>query len=243
LTGFHAIEEYLRSRSGSPSGASPGARLLVSSSGPRIREILALAGKLGLAVERVSAAELDRLAPGHRGVLLEADETSVREEPDLDSFLLDPPERSLVVLLDHIEDPQNLGAILRSADVFAADLVLVPRKRSAPLTEAAVKASAGAAAYAPLVLVPNLAEALRKLAKAGYWLYAADMGGASLPRAEISARAAIVLGNEGAGISRLLRDECDFALSIPMAGHVDSLNVSAAAAVLMYEYRRRYPAG
>jgi 23S rRNA (guanosine2251-2'-O)-methyltransferase len=237
LTGFHAIEEFLRS---SPDASS--LRLLVSSSGPRIKEILALAGERGIRVERVPAGELDRLSPGHRGILLEAGDEAARAEPDLGSFLLDPPERSLVVILDHIEDPQNLGAILRSADVFAADLVLAPRKRSAPLTDAAVKASAGAAAYAPLALVPNLAEALRRLKKAGYWLYSADMGGASLPDADLSARSAIVLGNEGAGVSRLLRDECDFALSIPMAGHVDSLNVSAAAAVLMYEYRRRFPA-
>lgn len=214
---------------------------MVCASGPRIKEILALADRLGLRVEKAMKAELDKLAPGHRGVILEA-EAEAPEGPDLDSFLLDPPERSLVVLLDHIEDPQNLGAVLRSADVFAADLVLAPRKRSAPLTEAAVKASAGAAAYAPLAAVPNLAEALRRLKKAGYWTYAADMGGASLPEAEIAARAAIVLGNEGSGVSRLLRDECDLALSIPMAGHVDSLNVSNAAAVLMYEYRRRFPA-
>jgi 23S rRNA (guanosine2251-2'-O)-methyltransferase len=238
LTGFHAIEEFLRS----PQGASSGARLLVSSSGPRIKEILELAGKLGLRVERASPRELDAAAPGHRGIILEAETAAAREEPDLDSFLIDPPERSLVIVLDHIEDPQNLGAILRSADVFAADLVIAPRKRSAPLTDAAVKASAGAAAYAPLALVPNLAEALRRLKKAGYWLYAADMGGVSLAETELSARSSIVLGNEGAGVSRLLREECDFTLSIPMAGHVDSLNVSAAAAVFMYEYRRRYPA-
>jgi 23S rRNA (guanosine2251-2'-O)-methyltransferase len=244
LTGFHAIEEFLRSqKKGASSARAVQARLLVSGSGPRIKEILALAEKLSLRVQRVSKAELDRLAPEHRGILLEADEGEAPEESDLDTFVLDPPERSLVIVLDHIEDPQNLGAILRSADVFAADLVLAPRRRSAPLTDAVAKASAGALAYAPLAMVSNLAEALRKLKKAGYWLYAADMGGASLCDADVSARAAIVLGNEGAGVSRLLREECDIALSIPMSGHVDSLNVSAAAAVLMYEYRRRWPFG
>ncbi len=242
LTGFHAIEEFLRSLKGATPANSPRARVLVSGSGPRIREILALADELGLPIERVSKPALERLAPGNRGIALEADGGYEREEPDLDTFLLDPPTTSLVLLLDHIEDPQNLGAILRSADVFAADLVLAPRRRSAPLTDAAVKASAGAAAYAPLALVPNLTDALRKLKKAGYWLYAADMGGSSLALADLSARAVLALGNEGAGLSRLIRDECDFALSIPMAGHVDSLNVSASAAVLMYEYRRRYPA-
>ena len=248
LTGFHAIEEFLRSRkpaaflAPTSSEAVSSARLLVSAAGPRVKEITILATRLGLRIERASRLELDRLAPGNRGVVLETDEISEREEPDFDTFLLDPPQNSLVIMLDHIEDPQNLGAILRSADVFAADLVLAPRRRQAPLGDAAAKASAGAAAYAPLALVPNLAEALRRLAKAGYWIYAADMGGASLPEAEISARCALVLGNEGAGVSRLLKDECDFSLSIPMAGHVDSLNVSAAAAVLMYEYRRRFPA-
>jgi 23S rRNA (guanosine2251-2'-O)-methyltransferase len=236
LTGFHAIEEFLRSKQ----GASSGTRLLVSSSGPRIKEILALAGKLGIEAEHCAKGELDSLEPDNRGIALETQELE-REEPDLGSFLLDPPERSLVIVLDHIEDPQNLGAVLRSADVFAADLVLAPKKRSAPLTDAAVKASAGAAAYAPLALVPNLAEALKRLAKAGYWLYAADMGGTDLVKADIAEKSAFVLGNEGSGVSRLLKDECDLALSIPMGGHVDSLNVSAAAAVMMYEYRRRFP--
>lgn len=240
LTGFHAIEEFIRSLD---KGASSGTHILVSGSGPRIKEILALAAELGLGAKRLSKPELDRLAPDNRGILLETDEPIEREEPDLDTFILDPPEKSLVLVLDHIEDPQNLGAILRSADVFAADLVIAPRRRSAPLTDAAVQASAGAAAYAPLVLVPNLPEALRKLKRAGYWLYAADMGGAKLPDADISARSAIVLGNEGSGVSRLLREGCDFSLSIPMAGHVDSLNVSAAAAVMMYDYRRRFPFG
>lgn len=236
LTGFHAIEEFLRSKQ----GASSGTRLLVSSSGPRIKEILILAGKLGIEAEHCTKGELDALEPDNRGIVLETQERE-REEPDLGSFLLDPPERSLVIVLDHIEDPQNLGAVLRSADVFAADLVLAPKKRSAPLTDAAVKASAGAAAYAPLALVPNLADALKRLAKAGYWLYAADMGGTDLSKADIANRSTFVLGNEGSGVSRLLKDACDLTLSIPMAGHVDSLNVSAAAAVMMYEYRRRFP--
>jgi len=237
LTGFHAIEEFLRS----PRGSASGARISVCSSGPRIKEILKLAGKLGLEVDEVARSELDAAAPGHRGILLEAEADS-GAGPSLELFLADPPERALVVLLDHIEDPQNLGAILRSADVFAADLVIAPRKRSAPLGDAAVAASAGAAAYAPLVQVANLAEALRRLKEAGFWAYSADMGGSSLPAAELGARSAFVLGNEGAGVSRLLGEECDLALSIPMSGHVDSLNVSVSAAVFMYEYRRRFPA-
>jgi 23S rRNA (guanosine2251-2'-O)-methyltransferase len=241
LSGFHAIEERLRALAGDRGAGPAQARLLVSGSGPRIKAILELAAKLGIQPTRAAAAELDRLAPDNRGIVLEAEEGG-SNEADLGTFLLDPPERSLVIVLDHVEDPQNLGAILRSADVFAVDLVIAPRRRSAPLSEAAAKASAGASAYIPLALVPNLAEALRRLAKAGFWLYAADMGGAALGQAELPPRCVMVLGNEGSGLSRLTREECDAALSIPMAGHVDSLNVSNAAAILMYEYRRRFPA-
>jgi 23S rRNA (guanosine2251-2'-O)-methyltransferase len=241
LTGFHAIEEQLRSARGPRKEGSASDRLLVAGSGPRIKAILELAAKLGVRAIRCAPEELDRLAPDHRGLILET-EGEASLEADLGSFLLDPPGRSLVVALDHVEDPQNFGAILRSADVFAADLVIAPRRRAAPLSEAAVKASAGAAAYVPLALVPNLAESLRALAKAGYWLYAADMGGSPLGEAELPERCVLVLGNEGAGLSRLIRDLCDGILSVPMAGHVDSLNVSAAAAVMMYDYRRRYPA-
>ena len=240
LTGFHAVEELLRSSLAA--GRPLRGRVLVSGSGPRIKEILALAAKLGLPVERAAKVELDRLAPEHRGLVLEADaERSPAAEADLGEFLDSAPERALVIVLDHVEDPQNLGAILRSADVFAADLVVAPTRRAAPLSEAAIKASAGASAYVPFAQVPNLAEALRRLAEAGFWRYAADMGGEALPGADLPARCAIVLGNEGSGVSRLLKAECDGAISIPMAGHIDSLNVSASAAVLMYEYRRRWP--
>ncbi len=237
LSGFHAIEEFLRSGKG-------GGRILVAGSGPRIKEILVLAARNGLPVRKVSKAELDRMAPDNRGIVLETDSTEAMGEVDIDAFLegLEEGQGALVLILDHVEDPQNFGALIRSADVFACDLVVAPNRRAAPLSDTTAKASAGALAHVPLALVPNLAEVLRRLAKAGFWSYAADMGGQALGKAELPARCAIVLGNEGAGVSRLLRDECDGALSIPMGGHVDSLNVSAAGAIFLYEYRRRFPA-
>lgn len=237
IAGFHAIEELLKT------GKAEG-RLLVSGSGPRIKTILELARKAGLPVVKATNEELSRLAPEHRGVVLETSREEAAGEADLGEFLerAEGAKTSLVLVLDHIEDPQNFGAILRSADVFSCDLVIAPNRRAAPLTEAAARASAGALAHVPLALVPNLAEALRRLADAGFWRYAADMGGDSLPKADLPAKLALVMGNEGAGVSRLLRDECDGSLSIPQSGHVDSLNVSAAAAVLLYEYRRRFPA-
>lgn len=235
LSGFHAIEEALRS--------GTVGTILVSGSGPRIKNILELAAKKGLKVSKVTKAELDRIYPENRGIVFE---TGAGEEPgalDLDEFVdgLGPDSSALVLILDHIEDPQNFGALIRSADVFACDLVIAPNRRAAPLSEAAAKASAGAIAHVPLSLVPNLAEALRRLKKAGFWTYAADMDGAPLGAEKLPPRCAIVLGNEGAGVSRLLRDECDGVLSIPMGGHVDSLNVSAAGAIFLYEYRRGRP--
>jgi len=242
LSGFHAIEEELKAALSK--GLLYRGRLLVSGTGPRIKAILELASRLGMSVSRVQSAELDRLDSSNRGIILETDEAEASSDADLDSFLETSAdlESAIVLVLDHIEDPQNLGAILRSADVFSCDLVIAPSRRSAPLSEVAVKASAGAAAHVPFAQVPNLAEALRRLEKAGFWRYAADMGGSPLPSADLPKRLALVVGNEGSGVSRLLKDECDGALSIPQSGHVDSLNVSAATAVFLYEYRRRFPA-
>ncbi|MDA8425332.1 MAG: 23S rRNA (guanosine(2251)-2'-O)-methyltransferase RlmB [Treponema sp.] len=240
ITGFHAVEELLRS---SRAADFEGSILISGTAGPRIKSILDLAAKRGIPVARRSKDELDRLAPDNRGLVLELGDEAVEEgETDLEGFLASLEGPALVLVLDHIEDPQNLGAIVRSADVFAADLVVLPRRRAASLSPAAARASAGATAYVPTAYVPNLAAALRRLAGAGFWSYAADMGGEDLAAADLSERCVLVLGNEGSGVSRLLKDECDAALAIRQSGHVDSLNVSAAAAIMMYEYRRRHPA-
>lgn len=243
LSGFHAMLEALRAH-----GGASGLRVLVARSdrkqGPRVRDILDAARRGGVPVSTTDESELDRLAPGHRGLALEiaAPERTVRTETRIEDFLAEPRDEGFVIILDHLEDPQNFGAILRSADAFRADLVVTGARRSAPLSDAAVRASAGAAAWVPLAVVNNLGDAVRRLKAAGFWVYAADMGGEKADNADLPAKCALVLGNEGSGVSRLVADLCDGALSIPMAGHVDSLNVSAAAAVLMYEYRRRRPA-
>ena len=235
ITGFHAIEELFRS------GKAIHGRLLISGTGPRIKAILEMAAKQVVPISRVSQEELDRMAPDNRGVAFETDSSKNPSEADLDEFLSEDRTEALVLILDHIEDPQNFGAILRSADVFGCDLVISPKRRAAPLSEAAVRASAGAAAHVPLAWVPNLAEALRRLKKAGFWSYAAAMDGDSLPDAELPGKTVIVVGNEGEGVSKLVRAECDGSLAIPQFGHVESLNVSAATAVMLYEYRRSRP--
>ncbi|MDX9897525.1 MAG: 23S rRNA (guanosine(2251)-2'-O)-methyltransferase RlmB [Spirochaetia bacterium] len=233
LTGFHAMEEFIRS------GKTKDAVLLVATSGPRIKKIIETSGKAGMKPKAISARELDSLAPDNRGAAIQLADAPAGADIDLETWLAKGvPERAMVVLLDHIEDPHNLGAILRSADVFAADLVIMPQKRAAKETDTVARSSAGALAYVPMSIVVNMARAVEQLKAAGFWTYAADMGGQNLPDAKLGGRVAIVLGTEGSGVSRLLKERCDGALSIPQYGHIDSLNVSVAAGVLLYEIRK-----
>ncbi len=236
LTGFHAIEEALKR------GQVRG-RLRVSGTGPRIKRILELADKIGLQVEKAKAGDLDAVAPDNRGIVLALeDDSRPANDVDLDEFLerLSKPE-ALVLLLDHVTDPHNYGAILRSADVLGADMVIVPERRSAHDTDTVARSSAGAVAWVPVAVVPNLVRALTALQENGFWGYAADMGGVEIGQAKLPERSAIVLGSEGYGVSRLLKETCDGAVSIPQRGNVESLNVSVAAGIVMWEYRRRYP--
>lgn len=234
LSSFHAMEEAVRSGPGS------GKQLLVAAPGPRVKKIMDEAAKKGVPVRRVGQAELDRLAPGNRGAALAMDAEPGADAVDLDAWCDGLAEgRSTVLILDHIEDPHNYGAILRSADVLGCDLVIVPERRAAGQTDVVARSSAGAMAYVPVAPVPNLARALERLKGAGFWSYAADMGGQALAAAELPARVALVMGAEGSGVSRLLKERCDGILSIPQEGHVDSLNVSVAAGIFLYELSRR----
>jgi len=233
ISGFHAMEEFVRS------GKARDATLLVATAGPRIKKLVELAKKSGLRSRQLASAELDKLAPDNRGAAIEMAGEAPSVELDLELWLeRGIPESALVVILDHIEDPHNLGAILRSADVFAVDLVIMPERRAAKETDTVARSSAGASSYVPVATVANLARAIEKLKEAGFWTYAADMGGQNLPDAGLSGRIALVLGAEGSGVSRLLKERCDAALSIPQYGHVDSLNVSVAAGIFLYETRK-----
>jgi 23S rRNA (guanosine2251-2'-O)-methyltransferase len=235
LTGFHAIEERIKADGG---GAGP---LLVAKAGPRARELLALAVGHKLRVERVGAFDLDRLAPDHRGVALRVEGEENSAAISLEDFLakLGEQKDALVVILDEITDPHNYGAILRSCDQFGVDLVLTRHRRTAKHAEVISKTSAGAAAWVPTAEVPNLPRAVVDLKAAGFWIYGADMNGDPVYRRNLSGRVALVLGGEGEGISRLLRESCDALLAIPTSGKLDSLNVSVAAGVLLYEIARQ----
>ncbi|MCL2381074.1 MAG: 23S rRNA (guanosine(2251)-2'-O)-methyltransferase RlmB [Treponema sp.] len=241
LSGFHAIEE--RMKSGRPCGP-----LLVAKPGPRARELTALASERSIRIDRVGTAELDRLVPDHRGIALEVDEVSSSAEVSLEGFLkgLGEGRRDvLVAVLDEITDPHNYGAILRSCDQFGVELVLTRHRRTAKHADVISRTSAGASAWVPQAETANLCRAVEELKEAGFWIYGADMEGESSYSRDLRGRTAIVLGGEGSGISRLLREQCDAMIAIPSLGRIDSLNVSVAAGVLFYEVmrQRKGPAG
>jgi 23S rRNA (guanosine2251-2'-O)-methyltransferase len=192
----------------------------------------------------VGRETLEKMAGGQevRGALLvveaAASPTRLKEYHEyLEDF--DRRQEALVLLLDEITDPQNLGAILRSADLFNVDLVVIPQRRSAHETAAVKVASAGASAYVPTVTVTNLARTMEELKQAGFWIYGAQAGGEAAEKVRLSGKLALVMGSEGKGLRRLVSEGCDGFVSIPMGGHIDSLNVSVAAGILLYEVRRQ----
>ncbi len=240
LTGFHAIEERIKAGGGIVS-------LLVAKAGPRARELVALATERKIRVDRTGVFELDRIAPDNKGIALQVEATSASNvNLTLEEFLAgldtDGEERRenvLVAVLDEITDPHNYGAILRSCDQFGVDLVLTRNRRNARNADIIAKTSAGADAWVPSAATANLKRALDALKQAGFWIYGADMKGEPVYSKKLAGRVALILGGEGAGISRLLRESCDALVSIPSCGRVDSLNVSVAAGILFYEVLRQ----
>jgi 23S rRNA (guanosine2251-2'-O)-methyltransferase len=140
-----------------------------------------------------------------------------------------------IVILDHLTDPHNLGAIIRSANLCGADGVIIPKRRSASLTATSVKASSGAVAHTMIAKVNNLSQCIESLKKKGVWVAAADMDGQAYYQADFKGALAVVIGNEGSGISQNVKKQCDFSVSIPIYGEIDSFNASAAAAIILSE--------
>ena len=171
----------------------------------------------------------------HQGVVAVAAERNYSSVADILRYAEERGEPPFIVILDGVEDPHNLGAVIRSAECMGAHGVVIPKRRAAGLTPAAVKASAGAIEHMRVAKVVNISGVIDELKEKGVWVYGADMSGDNFARADLRGPIAIVLGNEGSGISHLVREKCDFIISIPMFGSVNSLNVSAAGAVLLTE--------
>jgi 23S rRNA (guanosine2251-2'-O)-methyltransferase len=199
-------------------------------------EVAKAAGARGVDVKRASRQRVEKLARGgvHQGVAagVEPYPYSGLEE------ILSTPE-PLVLVLDGVTDPRNLGAVLRAADAAGASGVVIPKDRAVGVTAAAVKASAGASEHVRVARETNLRRAIDKMKGAGLWVYAAEVGGTPYTELDLAGAVALVLGSEGRGVRRLVREGCDGTVSIPMLGAVESLNVSVASAVLLYEARRR----
>ena len=257
ITGFHAIEEKLKSLE-----KNTKAILFYNKLGPRVKKIVSFAQSLSeskkvlIECRQVETHELEKLvstlpelARDHRGIVLQLpgnqkEESNQIEFSDLKIHLKNrissktENQKSVVVILDSITDPHNVGAIIRSCDQFGVDLVVLPARRGASTdSEIIGRSSAGASSWVPYMVVPNLIRVIELLKEEGYWIYGADAGGENLNDLTVQKndKVAIVMGSEGSGMSRIVRENCDKILSIPTCGKLDSLNVSVAAGILLYK--------
>ena len=235
IAGRNAVAEALRA------GRAIDSVLLAQ--GVRTGSISALAAQCrrkGLLVKEVDSRKLDALCgPNHQGIAALA---ACKETVTLDELFAaaeakgEPP---FFVVCDELEDPHNLGAILRTAETAGVHGVVIPKRRSAGLTSAVYKASAGAVEYVPVARVSNITDALREMKKRGVWVYGLDMDGETWCSVDMKGAAAVVVGSEGRGISRLVKEQCDFIVSLPMRGHITSLNASVACGIVLYEAARQ----
>lgn len=237
LVGRNAVTEALKS--------GRGINKLWIASGDRegsVSEIAALAKERGIVVQYVERAKIESLAGGHRhqGVLAYVAPVPYAELDDILKAAEEKGEAPFLVLLDELEDPHNLGALLRTADATGVHGILIPKRRSVSLNATVAKTSAGAVEYVPVARIGNIAQTLKKLKEKGFWVAGADMDGEkAYYEADLTGPLVLVVGSEGRGMSRLTKDACDFIVSMPMVGRINSLNASVAGSILMYESMRQ----
>ena len=206
-----------------------------------VRTIAREARKTDTIINYVSKERLDQLSEtrAHQGVIAQA---AAYEYSTVDEILARAEEKGeppFLILLDNVEDPHNLGAIIRTANLVGAHGVIIPKRRAVGLTSTVAKTSAGAINYTPVAKVTNIVRTIEELKEKGIWFVCADMGGEIMYDLDLTGPMGLVIGNEGEGVSRLVREACDFTASIPMKGDIDSLNASVAAGVLAYEIVRQ----
>ena len=215
--------------------------ILEGASGGAVSTIIREAKKRDVPLQYVSKERLDQMsAQGrHQGVVAYAAAYEYADIEDILKLAREKNEDPFIIFLDGIEDPHNLGAIIRTANLAGAHGVVIPKNRACSLTSTVVKASAGAINYTPVAKVTNINTAIKDLKKQGIWFACADMEGEVMYRQDLTGPIGLVIGSEGEGASRLVRENCDFAVSIPMKGDIDSLNASVAAGVLAFEVVRQ----
>ena len=237
LVGRNAVTEALKS--------GRGINKLWIASGDRegsVAEIAALAKERGIVVQYVERAKIEALAGGHRhqGVLAYVAPVPYAELEDILKAAEVKGEAPFIVLLDELEDPHNLGALLRTADATGVHGILIPKRRSVSLNATVAKTSAGAVEYVPVARIGNIVQTLKKLKEKGFWVAGADMDGEkAYYEADLTGPLVLVVGSEGKGMSRLTKEACDFIVRMPMVGRINSLNASVAGSILMYESMRQ----
>lgn len=206
-----------------------------------VSKIIAICRSKGIPVKEVDARKLQYMCGDshHQGVIARVAAHRYAELEDLFALAEERGEPPFLILCDEIADPHNLGAIIRSAECAGAHGVVIPKRRSAELTYTVDKTAAGALEYLPVARVSNLASAIEEMKKRGVWVYGTDMDGEPWCSTDLTGPVALVIGSEGKGMGRLVREKCDFVLSLPMKGHIDSLNASVAAGIVMYEVSRQ----
>lgn len=202
-----------------------------------VGQIIRLCRDKGIVIKEVERKKLDMICSGsaHQGVAAYAAVHSYAQVDDIFALAEQRGEPPFIIICDELEDPHNLGAIIRSAEAGGAHGIIIPKRRSATLSYTVGKASAGAVEYVPVARVSNIAAEIESLKKRGVWVYAADMGGTSWREVDFSGPVALVIGSEGSGVSRLVKEKSDFIVSLPMKGKINSLNASVAAGILIYE--------
>lgn len=233
LVGRNPIREALRS-------GAPVEKLIVAEGdlSGAARDIIALAREKGVIVQRVDRTRLDYIYPAHQGMIAYVAQAEYHTVDEMLALAHEKGEDPFLVILDGVTDPHNLGAIIRSAECAGAHGVIIPERRASGLTPAAAKSAAGAMAYMMVARVPNINRAIDGLKQRGVWTCAAALEGEDAFHADLTGPIAVVIGSEGEGISRLTLEKCDRRITLPMKGHIDSLNASVAAGILLYEVMR-----
>lgn len=236
IAGRNAVYEALKS-------GRPVDSVLIAkgNTGGPVGRIVSLCREKGVTIKDVSQAKLDALCAGlnHQGVAAIAAAHEYSTVEDILKRAEEKKEPPFIIIADEINDPHNLGAIIRTAEAAGAHGIIIPKRGAVGLTAAVGKASCGALEYMPVARVSNLVSTVEELKKMNIWIYGAEMSGQPYYQTDFSGACALVIGSEGFGISRLLREKCDFLVSLPMRGKIESLNASVAAGILMYEIVRR----
>lgn len=215
--------------------------ILQTSAHGSINKIIGIAKDKKIVIKNVTSQKLDDLSNGvnHQGVVAVCSVAEYSSLNDILNIAKEKGESPFLIICDEIEDPHNLGAIIRTAEASGVHGVIIPKRRSATLTQVVYKTSAGAASVLPVCKVSNLKQTVKTLKENGVWIYSADMDGQNWCEVDYSGGVALIIGSEGKGISRILKEESDFVVSLPMNGQINSLNASVAAGILMYEVSRQ----